>query len=176
LHVAQLIGHLLAKIEVFPKGLGLDALHDVLSLLDQFIELLVGADIEPAESLKELHHVRDRGNWPGLPSVRTGPSTWPGRENFREPPAWAKQSSLTGYSGDWPEINVPEFNSAIWNDPEVYRRMPLSTRAAASGLVTGASHLRGGSPLITPMDVARISAGRGPAICPGRLWARCWAR
>src|SRR5690606_34828778 len=59
LHVAELLAHLNPQIEILPQLLGLDAANDALGLFDQFIELLVGADIEPLERLEELSEIGD---------------------------------------------------------------------------------------------------------------------
>lgn len=77
-----------------------------------------------------------------------------------------KQSALTGWKpGDWPAINVPDFARRVWDDPLL--RPP--EQAAAVGLVSGASALRGGANLISPMDVARMTAGMGTGYLSGAL-------
>ena len=65
----------------------------------------------------------------------------------------------------WPMIDVPQFNNAIWQE----RGLSPATRAAASGLITGASAMRGGARFISPMDVARITAGMGSGWLSGAI-------
>lgn len=70
--------------------------------------------------------------------------------------------SGTGFDGPWPApIYVPGFNADVWDDPRVVSQVPAPTRAALSGAVVGASALRGGSPIVTPMDMARLALGMG---------------
>ena len=62
-----------------------------------------------------------------------------------------------------------EFNRAIWEDRRVADRLPPQTQAAATGLVTGAAHLRGSPRLVSPMDVARLAAGMGSGYTSGAI-------
>ncbi len=77
--------------------------------------------------------------------------------------------SGTGYNAEWPSIDVPQFHAAIWNDERVSRRLSPATRAAATGLVQGASAMRGGTRFVTPMDMARLTAGMGTGYLSGAL-------
>jgi hypothetical protein len=75
----------------------------------------------------------------------------------------------TGLFG--PAIDVQDFNQTIWNDPRVAGNLPVSTRAAATGLVTGAANLPGKreTNFVTPVDVARMAAGMGSGYLSGML-------
>jgi hypothetical protein len=64
-----------------------------------------------------------------------------------------------------PTIPVDAFNRVVWADPNT----PVGVRAAATGLVEGASALRGGAELVSPYDVARIAAGMGSGLASGML-------
>ena len=71
-----------------------------------------------------------------------------------------------------PEINVHEFNQTIWHDPVVSVQLTPQVQALATGLITGASHLAGeGTPatLISPWDVAKMTAGMGTGYASGAL-------
>ncbi len=80
---------------------------------------------------------------------------------------WDGTGSVAG-----PLINVNAFNQVLWSDPRVAGFVPLPVRAAASGLLLGASHLAGneeGSNLVSPMDVGRIAVGMGSGYMSGAL-------
>lgn len=64
-----------------------------------------------------------------------------------------------------PSIPVDAFNRVVWADPST----PVGVRAAATGLVEGASALRGGAEYVTPFDVGRIAAGMGSGLASGML-------
>ena len=59
LHLGQFAGHALPQHLVVSQRLGFDARDDLLALVDQFVELLVAADVELAEPVKELREVLD---------------------------------------------------------------------------------------------------------------------
>lgn len=82
-----------------------------------------------------------------------------------------KQSAFgrTGYAGEFPPIDVSAFGATIWDDPRVANRLTPATKAVASGIVTGASALRGGARFVTPMDIARVAAGMGSGYVSGAL-------
>jgi hypothetical protein len=66
-------------------------------------------------------------------------------------------------------FNPEEFNTTVWEDPRVASRLDNSTQAAASGLVTGAAHLRGSPRWVTPADIGRVAAGMGSGFVSGAL-------
>lgn len=83
-----------------------------------------------------------------------------------------KQSqSITGLPvGDnIPPIPRFEFHQTIWEDPRVAGRLTIPQQAAASGLVEAAAGVRrSGSPrFVTPMDMARVTAGMGSGYLSG---------
>ena len=92
---------------------------------------------------------------------------------------WLKQSmdvhekrsgiNLFGHVG--PLVPVNEFNSIINEDPRVRNRLNPSMRAAATGLITSASHLPGkrSTRFVTPMDIGRMAAGMGSGYLSGKL-------
>lgn len=80
-----------------------------------------------------------------------------------------KTASMTGYDGVWPVINVPAFTAQVWHDPNIQRQIDLPTRAAATGLLRGASQMNGGSPWVTPMDVGRMTAAMGSGYVSGAI-------
>lgn len=87
------------------------------------------------------------------------------------PMNFGKQSSMTGGLNDY-VVDVEEFNNTVWRDPFVANRMTPAMRAAASGLVSGASQAAdpgGGARLITPMDMARVTAGMGSGYISGAI-------
>lgn len=73
------------------------------------------------------------------------------------------------YGAGLAPIPVNEFNQIIWNDPRVSARLPNAVQAAATGLVSGASYMRGGAQLISPLDVGRMAAGMGSGYVSGAL-------
>ncbi len=65
-----------------------------------------------------------------------------------------------------------EFNEMLWQDSRIANRLPNNYQAAASGLVTGAANLpnkSGPSSYVTPMDMARMTAGMGSGYVSGLL-------
>lgn len=71
---------------------------------------------------------------------------------------------------DYPTIDVAQFRDSLWDDERIANRLPLATRAAASGLVEGAAAIRGrNTRFITPMDIARLTAGMGSGYLSGAL-------
>lgn len=69
-------------------------------------------------------------------------------------------------------INVQEFQNTMWNDPRIAQHAPVHLRAAASGLVQGASNMPGrhrNSTFVTPLDIARVSLGMGTGLASGWL-------
>jgi len=62
-----------------------------------------------------------------------------------------------------PIIHRDQFNQAVWADPFT----PPRLQAATSGLVEGASAIRGGSDYVSPFDVARIAMGAGAGLVSG---------
>lgn len=69
-------------------------------------------------------------------------------------------------------INVQDFQNAMWNDPRISQHAPVHLRAAASGLVQGASNMPGkyrNSTFVTPLDIARVSLGMGTGLASGWL-------
>lgn len=69
-------------------------------------------------------------------------------------------------AGYWePTIPKDNLNQLIWSDPLT----PSHIRAGASGLIAGASALRGGATWVSPADVARIATGMGAGYVSGRL-------
>lgn len=90
------------------------------------------------------------------------PSPW----NWRAP-LWSPYTAP-----DVPTINVNEFHTTVLQDPYVSRQLSPPVQAMATGLVSGASHLAGGGTpvtLISPMDVARMTAGMGTGYVSGAL-------
>lgn len=85
---------------------------------------------------------------------------------------WEKVAYMSGTGVFFsPPIDVNEFNQIVWKDPRVSRPLPAATQAAATGLITGAANLPGKSNnrWVTPMDVARMSAGMGVGHLSGAL-------
>ena len=85
-----------------------------------------------------------------------------------------KQSAMaSGLFADMPSIDVNEFNEVVWKDPRVAGRLPVSTRAAASGVMAAAANLPGqpygGSSIVTPLDIGRLAAGMGTGYVSGML-------
>ena len=80
-----------------------------------------------------------------------------------------KVAAITGLGFD--PIPVDEFNRVIWNDPRVANPLTPATRAAATGLVTGAANLPGkrDARFVTPLDVGRMAAGMGSGYVSGAL-------
>ena len=77
-------------------------------------------------------------------------------------------TSMTAFdNAGWPTLDVPEFTAAVNFDPRVRNRLDPATRAAATGLAVGASHLRGGTRFVSPLDVARLAAGMGSGYLSG---------
>lgn len=105
----------------------------------------------------------------GMPEELSLIRSRPGWDQYGKLPDLGKASSATGYDGEWPPIDVPRFNQTVWDDPNVASRLQPSEQAAVTGLTSGASRLRGGSRWITPMDVARLSAGMGAGYLSGAL-------
>jgi hypothetical protein len=69
-------------------------------------------------------------------------------------------------------INVNDFQNAMWSDPRIVNEVPLSIRAAASGVVQGAANLPGksrNSSFVTPFDIARVAVGMGTGLASGWL-------
>lgn len=67
-----------------------------------------------------------------------------------------------------PSIPVDRFNRVVWEDPLT----PVPIRAATVGLTEGASQLQGGSPIVSPLDVARLAVGMGSGSLSGLLTGR----
>ena len=69
-----------------------------------------------------------------------------------------------------PIIPVDDFNDTVLRDPRVAPLLSPQTQAAAAGLILGAAHLAGGlrpATLISPWDVARMTAGMGTGYLSG---------
>jgi hypothetical protein len=71
-------------------------------------------------------------------------------------------------------FNADEFKRIVYEDPFVSMRLDPREKAMAVGLVTGAQHLpgRSPSPLITPVDVARMAVGMGSGYLSGAMVGR----
>jgi hypothetical protein len=74
----------------------------------------------------------------------------------------------SGYNRDF-SFDAQEFNDVIWDDPRVAQQLPAPTRAAASGLVTGAAHTGQRTRLVSPLDIARVAAGMGSGYASGAI-------
>jgi len=71
-----------------------------------------------------------------------------------------------------PRINVPEFQRTVWRDPFVAGPLSPQEQALATGLVGSAAALAGGSQpakTITPVDIAKVTAGMGTGYLSGLL-------
>jgi len=69
-----------------------------------------------------------------------------------------------------PPIPVDRFNQTVWQDPYVAPRLSPVQQAAISGLVTGAAYEDGRKTrFVTPLDVARMTAGMGSGYISGAL-------
>ncbi len=79
-------------------------------------------------------------------------------------------ADMTGLSAA-PVIDVNQWNQMIWQDPRVAIPLTPLQQVAASGLVTGASHMPGkvNTKLVTPWDIARMAAGMGSGYASGML-------
>ncbi len=64
-----------------------------------------------------------------------------------------------------PIIPVDDLNQKIWYDGQT----PVNIRAAATGLIGGASTLRQQSPLVSPADIAQIAVGMGSGYISGLM-------
>ena len=88
-----------------------------------------------------------------------------------------KTSAVTrtgyGLNQSLPYLPVDAFQSTLWNDPYISRQLPQSTRAAAAGLAESAwrtgQRSDGGVRLVTPADMARITAGMGSGYLSGAI-------
>lgn len=82
-------------------------------------------------------------------------------------------ASQTGWDVEIPDIPLEQFQDNLWSDPYVARDLPLPTRAAASGLVGAAWRAqpeeRRSARLVSPADIARISAGMGTGYLSGAI-------
>lgn len=79
---------------------------------------------------------------------------------------YSKASSFTGWDGGaFPEIDVPAFTRDVWNDPFLSPK----TQAATAGLVQGASAISGGIRTVSPLDVAKMTAGMGTGYLSGAI-------
>jgi hypothetical protein len=83
--------------------------------------------------------------------------------------------SMTGYDVDMAPtaISIDKMNQNLFGDPRVYQSLSMPMRAATSGLLESAYALkdqgRGGPRFVTPMDIARISAGMGSGYLSGAI-------
>ena len=99
-----------------------------------------------------------------------------GKSVFDKAASWRKTCSLILQDLELPDvlkfaanifrpvIDVAQFNNAIWQDPF----SPQSTQAVASGLVYGAGVSKN-SPIVSPMDVARMAVGMGTGYASATL-------
>jgi hypothetical protein len=85
-------------------------------------------------------------------------------------------ASRTGFEfeapgfGPAPVIPLDAFNATLFQDPRVSSQLNPAMQAAASGLLEAAYQSRGGGPrLISPADIARISAGMGSGYLSGAI-------
>lgn len=67
-------------------------------------------------------------------------------------------------------IKVDDFANVVWSTNDPYS--PFQLRAAASGLVQGASAMRGNSSIVSPADVASMAVGMGSGYLAGTLVGR----
>lgn len=76
-----------------------------------------------------------------------------------------------GQLGGHPDytFDAEEFNETVWEDPRVSNRLSTPTQAAATGLVTGAAHLSGSPRLVSPLDMAKVTAGMGSGYVSGAI-------
>lgn len=122
----------------------------------------------------ETMETYDNPHYPSQPSLHTLPELerYAGKQGQEQFIAdMEKQSFLsqTGMNRKWPEISVPDFHASVNLDPRVRERLTPATRAAATGLVTGASALSGGTKLVSPLAVGRMAAGMGSGYLSGAL-------
>lgn len=68
-------------------------------------------------------------------------------------------------------FNADEFQRLVYEDPFVSMRLNPREQAMATGLVVGAQNLPGksSSPLVSPIDIARVVAGMGAGYMSGAL-------
>jgi len=87
------------------------------------------------------------------------------RERLGLPPHTSsdKQASYFGHN----VIPVKQTLHTLLYDPEVAGRLPAPLQATAAGLVHGASMSRGGSAVVSPMDIARVAVGMGSGYVSG---------
>ena len=105
-----------------------------------------------------FHNRQQNGRWELMP--------WSEYEQ-----QYGKQSSAdnTGLSAMY-SFDPDEFNEMIWSDPRLSNRIDPPTRAAASGIVSGAANLPGKSvKLVTPFDIGRMALGLGSGYLSGAL-------
>ncbi|TMJ00886.1 MAG: hypothetical protein E6G97_18295 [Alphaproteobacteria bacterium] len=67
-------------------------------------------------------------------------------------------------------IPVDGFNNVVWSAQDPFT--PPSLRSAAAGLIQTASLSRGGSPVVTPYDIARLGVGMGSGLASGWVAGR----
>ena len=81
---------------------------------------------------------------------------------------WELDTELQGPS---PIIPIDSFNQTIYRDPFVSSQLSPPIQAAASGLMEAAynSQPRPGARLVSPMDIARVSAGMGSGYLSGAI-------
>lgn len=98
------------------------------------------------------------------------------RNVFRCAVPHIKAAAATGVWSSWEvPIPVPELQHTLWNDPHVANRLYPSQQAALSGTLMGASLLAGnpsagiGASVVTPGDMARMTAGMGSGYLSGML-------
>lgn len=77
------------------------------------------------------------------------------------------ESGVAGTAGSMglQSIPVDAFNQALWADPYT----PPAYAAAATGVIQGASALRGGASWVSPLDVVRVGVHMGAGAVAGNL-------
>jgi hypothetical protein len=77
------------------------------------------------------------------------------REDF------SKQADYAGAT--LPTLLVDEFNRVVWRDPST----PPLIKATTTGLTTAAQAMNGGSPWVSPLDIAQVAMGAGAGLMSG---------
>ena len=76
-----------------------------------------------------------------------------------------EKASAFAFGADQPVIPRNQFGQLVWADEQT----PLPIRSATTGLLAAAGQVGGGSPWVSPADVARVALGMGSGYASGML-------
>ena len=80
-----------------------------------------------------------------------------------------KQAATGSGFGPLPPIPVVDTMQMLYGDPFVSMKLPSPIQAGAGALIGAASRLKGGARLVSPLDMAKITAGIGSGYLSGLL-------